>query len=569
MRDDVDRSTGSSPTLHRRLLLRDAQLAALLEGAPVALFVVGADERIEEVRGRRVTELLGEDADGRRLDELTGAAPDLLADCRRALGGHNLDTLVDVGGGRFALTYRRVVDEAGPAAVVVAAHDVTDQRRWEHDVSQLAYADPVTGLANRRGLTERLERDLAVTSYTGQPPALVWADLDHFKVVNDRLGHVGGDQLLLFVARRLRAVAAHHGDFLARYGGDEFALLLTRRDEDIRAAAEQAAEAILAVMEAPFTVAEETFQLGASIGIAVQEDGESVADLVRRADTAMYRAKRAGRGSWAVHSHSDDDDREDRLTLTLRLRRALARDEFVLHYQPVVDLGTGETVGVEALMRWAAPERAGLVPPGEFIPQAEETGLIDDLGAWALREACAQADRWRRQGLHPGVAVNVSPLQLRRPGFAELVRTILEEEGVGAEQLTVEVIESQALQDPAATELTLAALGALGVHLAIDDFGIAYSSLSRLRELSVDVLKLDRSFLVGVPEDPQACSIVLACTALAAALGCDVVAEGVETAAQRDFLATHGCQLAQGYALGRPMPPAAITAWLREARSRR
>jgi diguanylate cyclase (GGDEF)-like protein len=446
---------------------------------------------------------------------------------------------------------------------------VTDQRRWEHDVSQLAYADPVTGLANRRGLTERLERDLAVTSYTGQPPALVWADLDHFKVVNDRLGHVGGDQLLLFVARRLRAVAAHHGDFLARYGGDEFALLLTRRDEDIRAAAEQAAEAILAVMEAPFTVAEETFQLGASIGIAVQEDGESVADLVRRADTAMYRAKRAGRGSWAVHSHSDDDDREDRLTLTLRLRRALARDEFVLHYQPVVDLGTGETVGVEALMRWAAPERAGLVPPGEFIPQAEETGLIDDLGAWALREACAQADRWRRQGLHPGVAVNVSPLQLRRPGFAELVRTILEEEGVGAEQLTIEVIESQALQDPAATELTLAALGALGVRLAIDDFGIAYSSLSRLRELSVDVLKLDRSFLVGVPEDPQACSIVLACTALAAALGCDVVAEGVETAAQRDFLATHGCQLAQGYALGRPMPPAAITAWLREARSRR
>jgi diguanylate cyclase (GGDEF)-like protein len=555
-----DRSLDDEPAL------RSAQVSALVDGVPAVLLTLGAGGVVLEARGDGVPALLGQDPTGRRLRDLAGVVPELVDGCRRALAGENLDALIDVGNGRFAMTYRAARDANDRPCAVVVAHEVTQQRRWERDVALLTRTDPITGLPNRQGLTERLERELAVSAYTGEPHALVWADLDRFKVVNDRLGHTGGDRLLLLVARRLRAVAASYGDFLARYGGDEFALLVSRREADLRGAAEKVADAVLAVMESPFTVDGETFQLGVSMGIALHEHGESVADLVRRADTAMYRAKRAGRRGWVAYAAEDDDDREDRLTLTLRLRRALANEEFVLHYQPVVDVHTGRVQGVEALIRWDPRDGAGLVGPAAFLPHAEETGLIDDIGAWALREACAQAARWRREGLRPRVAVNVSPLQLRRPGFAELVTTILDEEGMEPAQLTIELTESQAMGDPRATEAALAQVGALGVRLAIDDFGTAYSSLSRLRELSVDLLKIDRSFLVGVPDDPQACSIVTACTDLGAALGCDVVAEGVETEAQRRFLAAHGCDLAQGYALGRPEPAAAISRRLREER---
>jgi EAL domain-containing protein (putative c-di-GMP-specific phosphodiesterase class I) len=299
-------------------------------------------------------------------------------------------------------------------------------------------------------------------------------------------------------------------------------------------------------------------EVGVSVGVTVVgDDGAPPAELVRRADVAVHQVKRAGRGGFRRYDPAQDDTRE-RLDLTRRLRRALAQDELRLHFQPVVDVATGVTVAVEALVRWQDPER-GLLGPGTFIPHAEEVGLIDAIGAWVLDAACAQARLWAEEGLRPGVAVNVAPQQLRRAGFVADVRAALERHDVDPGQLILEVTESTAMAEPERTEPVLRELRALGVAIAIDDFGAEHSSLARLRDLPVQALKIDRSFLREVPGDPRASAIVTAILELAGALGLHAVAEGVETAEQHRFLAEHGCGFAQGFGLARPAPAPAIT----------
>jgi EAL domain-containing protein (putative c-di-GMP-specific phosphodiesterase class I) len=309
------------------------------------------------------------------------------------------------------------------------------------------------------------------------------------------------------------------------------------------------------------------FEIAASIGVATfPEDGTEMSDVLKRADAALYEAKRAGRGLIRFAAAGEQPAASGQLTLTARMRRALARDEFELHYQPVWDVASGEAVAVEALLRWNDPER-GMIPPGDFIPAAEDSGLIEPIGDWVVDAVIAQAEAWRELGLRPDIAFNVSPRQLRSTGFAE--RLLARFEGVDAGQFIAEITESAAMADPAHTVPLLERLSEAGLRLAIDDFGADFSSLARLRDLPVHELKIDRSFLRNVPHDARASAIVTAIVQLAQALELTAVAEGIEEADQLDFLAAHGCALAQGFHLARPAPADQVTALLQPAPARR
>ncbi len=462
----------------------------------------------------------------------------------------------------LSVNYLPLTDEQDGAVtgLVWSFSDITVRRRSEQEVARLAFHDGLTGLPNRAQLEDHLARSVARAHRSGRAGAVLFIDIDNFKLVNDSLGHAAGDELLRQVAARL-AACVRASDLLARHGGDEFMLLLDDLSLDPRSAAEAVAAKLLRALDAPFVVEAADLHVAASIGIALYpRDADTPGELLRHADVAMYAAKRAGRNGYTCYT-ADSDDSRRRLTLTARLRRALVRDEFRLHYQPVFDLSRSAPVGVEALIRWEDPDE-GLIPPDRFIPLAEETGLIDDIGAWALDAGCTQAVAWERAGLVQQLFVNVAPRQLRCPGFADTVRQALDRHGLDPSRLTVEITESAAMSEPQQTDAVLGALHAIGVRVAIDDFGVQHSSLSRLRELPVDMLKIDRSFLRGVPEDPNAAAIITAILTLAGALGMQAVAEGVETAEQQRFLVSEGCPLAQGFHLARPMPAEQATAFL-------
>ncbi len=446
---------------------------------------------------------------------------------------------------------------------LASGEDVTDRRRTEQQVTYLAYHDALTGLPNRRLLEEHLALAMARARRSGAGLALLHLDLDSFKLVNDSLGHEGGDRLLCSLAVRI-AEATRTTDLLARPGGDELLLLIADVRDDPVSVAEDAAERILAALQAPFSVAGAEFQVGCSIGIsAYPHDARDAAELLNHADTAMYRAKTVARGGWAVY----DGDREDpraRLSLSTRLRRALSGNELSLHYQPIFGVPGGEVTGFEALLRWHDPER-GAIPPGEFIPLAEETGLIEQVGDWVVGAVCEQQAAWAARGWDASISFNVSPRQLRRLDFAERVAWHLDRTGADPSRLTVEITESTTMEDPATAEPILRALHQLGLRLALDDFGSGYSSLSRLRDMPVETLKIDRAFLREVPENPEASAIVTAILRLSEALGRTAVAEGVETEAQRRFLRDEGCPLAQGFLLARPLTPEAVERLLEAA----
>jgi diguanylate cyclase (GGDEF)-like protein len=430
------------------------------------------------------------------------------------------------------------------------------------EVRHLAYHDPLTGLPNRAQLADRLEEALA-DARRGRAAALLYLDLNDFKLVNDSLGHAAGDDLLCHVAARLRTVV-RAGDMLDRQGGDEFLLLLV----DLPPAsavtvAERVAEQIAAVLEDSFTIGDAVFQIGASVGIATcPAHGTDAETLHKNADAAMYRAKEGG-GGHAVYEPSPHDPLS-RLSLAARMKQGLEAGEFELHYQPIYAIGDDHGIrGVESLIRWRDPER-GLVPPLDFIPVAEDTGVIDAIGAWVIEETARQMRRWLDQGYKLNVGVNVSVRQLRSPGFSERTAATLREYGLDPHTWVLELTESAWMLDAQRAMPMLHALRAEGMALALDDFGAGYSSLARLRWLPVQVIKIDRAFMQGLPGDPQACAIVAAIQQLAAACDCDVVAEGIETAEQLEFLTSHGCTLGQGYHLARPAPPDDITPMIGE-----
>jgi diguanylate cyclase (GGDEF)-like protein/PAS domain S-box-containing protein len=445
-------------------------------------------------------------------------------------------------------------DDGRVTTTLSSGLDVTERRAAEERIAHLAYHDSLTGLPNRALLREHLEPALARARRAGRSVALMYLDLDDFKAVNDSFGHDAGDDLLCQVAERLVA-RRRASDVLARQSGDEFMLLLTDIGDDPGEATVAAAGGMLDTLSEPFRVGDESFHVSGSIGISIfPRDADDAATLLRHADAAMYEAKAEGR-SGVMSYEQRPTASVDRLSLTTRLRHAVERGELRLHWQPIVSPADGTLHAVEALVRWQDPAR-GLVAPAEFIPIAEETGLIEEIGAWVVDAIAHQRAGWRAQGADPRVHLNVSPRELRYSYFADRMLERIAGHGQGLDGLTIEITETVAMRERARTEPMLRQLVEAGAQVAVDDFGSGYSSLTRLRELPVSVLKLDRTFLIDVPERREATAVVTAVIELAAALDMSAVAEGVETEAQRAFLVDRGCPLAQGYLLGRPAPAA-------------
>jgi diguanylate cyclase (GGDEF)-like protein len=432
----------------------------------------------------------------------------------------------------------------------VAVHeDVTERRRAEAKIAYLARHDTVTGLPNRVKFREHLEQNFA-NLREEQKFAVLCLDLDHFKQVNDTLGHPVGDQLLKCVAERLHS-CIQDTDLVARIGGDEFAIVQTAVERPEKSS--QLANRIVDAISAPFDVAGKYIVIGTSIGIAVApDDGTDPDQLLKNADMALYLAKTDGRGRHRFFEPEMDRRLQSRRTLELDLRSAIVHGEFELHYQPILNLQSNEVSGFEALIRWNNPVR-GQILPLQFIPLAEETGLILPIGEWVLRTACAQAAAWSKP---VSVAVNLSPAQFKSQDLVQLVLNALASSGLEPARLELEITESVLLQNEASTRAILHKLRALGVRIAMDDFGTGYSSLAYLRSFPFDKIKIDRSFVRDMTRSEECAAIVRAVAGLARSLNIITVVEGIETSNQLEMARSEGCDEGQGYLFGRPVPAA-------------
>jgi diguanylate cyclase (GGDEF)-like protein/PAS domain S-box-containing protein len=458
------------------------------------------------------------------------------------------------------ISVTELTDEAGhDTGYLVMAQDVTSRHDAEHQLQHMALHDALTALPNRNMLQDQLKACVQMAERDGHIMAMMFIDLDRFKKINDTLGHHIGDTVLIEVARRLRS-AMRTSDIVARLGGDEFVVLLPRIAE--MADGERVAQKVIAELAEPLRVGPHELRVTPSIGLALYPaHGSDAITLMRHADLAMYRAKNNGRNRVQVYSDDMESPTADTLVLENDLYKAIERDELRLHFQPQFDCATGQVTGAEALLRW---EHAGiLVPPSDFIPLAEESGLIVQMGEWVLRRACTMAQQWRQQSGWPlRVAVNLSAVQLDQPDIADCVARVLQDTGLPPTALELEITESVVVRESLRAAAILSQLRALGVGIAIDDFGVGYSSFAYLRELPVDRLKLDRSFLSAVPQSPGDSRLTAALIAMAHRLEVGIVAEGVENVAQADFLRDHGCDEAQGYHLARPMDEAAFEVFL-------
>jgi len=449
------------------------------------------------------------------------------------------------------LSVSAVLDPQGKSSHFVCVfNDISQKKEYESQLERLAHYDPLTGLPNRSLFKQECTHALERAKRRGGLVGLLFLDLDHFKMVNDSLGHPIGDQFLAAVARRLEGQLKDN-DVLARLGGDEFAILTEGRDS-MEALAGLAGR-LLSELAEPVWVDEHELVSSCSIGVsAYPDDGADADTLLRNADTAMYRAKAKGRNTTQFFSAEMNARAYEELLMSKALRDALDKEQFVLHYQPCVSLPDCRMTGVEALIRWHHPEQ-GMVPPSTFIPLAERNGLIGQLGQWVFREACEQTARWRSEGLPPiRVAINVSARQFNRHGLIQEISKLIADNGLTARDLHMEITESMMMENPERARGILESVAAMGMDIAVDDFGTGHSSLSYLKDFPIHYLKIDRSFVMGLPEDQDALAIVKAIVAMARNLKLKVIAEGVETAAQRDLLAELGCDQAQGYFFSRP-----------------
>ncbi len=453
-------------------------------------------------------------------------------------------------------TTNAVTDETGEITHYVSIlTDLSRIKQAEQQLEYLAYHDPLTGLPNRRLFEDRLEQALAQGQRSGETLAVLLLDLDDFKALNDGFGHEMGDEVLRAAGPRIQGLLKE-GDTVARWGGDELILLV--RDPGDSSIIASLAERALDALETPYLIGNQEFRLTASAGIAVSgTSGQSPSSLIMQADGAMYRAKTAGQ-RFAFFSSEVGEAARERMHLGTELARALEQDRLAVHYQPQVDLRSGECLGLEALARWPHPHE-GWISPARFIPVAEQSGLILRLGEWVLERACQQASQWLAAGWDFGrLAVNVASPQLRSNGFISQVDRILDQTGLPPARLEFELTESSLVESSTSIFNTLEALRHRGVHVAIDDFGTGYSSLRYLKDLPVDRLKIDRSFVEGIPEDRKARALVQTVMALGGSLGFDIVAEGIETPAQLQGLVQEGCLAGQGYLLAKPLAPDAV-----------
>ncbi|HXI12484.1 MAG TPA: EAL domain-containing protein [Thermoanaerobaculia bacterium] len=454
-----------------------------------------------------------------------------------------------------------VVDDAGAVRHKIAYfRDVSERKAQLEALEYQALHDALTGLPNRVLLIDRLEQAILVSRRTESPVALMMMDLDRFKEVNDTFGHHYGDQLLQQVAFRLRE-QIRESDTVARLGGDEFALVLPTVG-DARGAF-LVARKIVKALEEPFTVEGERLEIGASIGIAIHpEHGTRVSDLMRHGDNAMYKAKHGGLGI-SVYSFEEDHRSHRTLAMGAELRQAIEQDQLVLYYQPKVHLRSGLVTRVEALVRWQHP-KLGLLQPDSFIPIAEKTNLINPLTEWVIDHALQQVSDWQTAGLPIHVAVNVSSKNLQEHSLPQTIATLLDKWKVEPRSLKLEITESSVMANPPHVLAILSLLQSLGVRLSLDDFGTGYSSLMHLRQLPVDEIKIDKSFVMGMESNESDAAIVRATIDLAHNLGRQVVAEGVDSKRTCETLTAMGCDLAQGYFLSPPLPAATFERWLDE-----
>jgi diguanylate cyclase (GGDEF)-like protein/PAS domain S-box-containing protein len=553
---------------------REERLQALLRSVSDVIAILAADGTIryvspavERAWGCSADELLGSNVLDRTYSEDCATAIQLLEDIRLRPG----DTLVgelrlqhqSEGLRDFQVTVSNLLADPSVTGIVATYRDITERKVFETKLSQLAFCDPLTGLANRAVFMQHLERALSTTDNCASSLAVLFIDLDNFKIINDSLGHAYGDKVLLTVAERLRRCLRSVGT-IARLGGDEFTVLLDGLSGTVDAV--RVAERINDALSARIQHRGHTVFVGASIGIAVTSPGlDRPDDLLRKADVAMYRAKSGGRGRHSVFDASLEGDPLGRLELETDLHQALERGEFRVFYQPIVSLHDHETRATEALVRWQHPRR-GLLGPSEFISVAEETGLIVPLGQWVLEEACRQVRGWQLaypKAVPITIAVNLSARQFRHPDLVKDIARALLDSGLEPRRLSLEITESVVMEDTEGAVAKLDLLRNQGVQLAIDDFGPGYSSLSYLKHFKVHTLKIDRVFVDGVDQDVYNTAIIRSVLALGAALGIRVTAEGIETQAELTHLEALGCYGGQGYLFGRPVPAEAFEHLLR------
>lgn len=535
---------------------------ALIPGKPITYvnpaFELITGYKAQEAVGRRGGFLFRKDIEQPGLQEILAAMREH-RECRALMRSYRKD------GSQFwnELSLAPVRNEAGVLTHHISIFkDVTQRKQYEEQLERQANYDPLTGLANRNLMTDRLEQALIYARRSGRLVAVLAFDLDRFKNVNDSLGHDAGDRLLQLVSKRLEQ-RVREGDTVARWGGDEFIIVLADVDQ---------AESVISVAQKLLEAVSQSTFIGnheitprASIGISLYpRDAEDRETLLRNADTAMHRAKDAGRNTFAFYTQDQNQRAIARLELEAGLHRALERRELLLHYQPKVDLQTGAVLGSEALLRWKHPDR-GMIPPIEFIPVAEETGLILPIGAWVLETACVQAKAWQKAGWpRMTMAVNLSARQFQQKDLVKTVTGILARTGFDPASLDLEITESMLMRDPEAAAATISRLHAMGVRLSMDDFGTGYSSLGYLKRFEVDNLKIDRSFVRDIPASQDDAAIVRAIISLAQALKMKVIAEGVETEEQKNFLAALGCDEYQGFYFSKPLPPEEFEALLRK-----
>jgi len=451
-------------------------------------------------------------------------------------------------------------DESGkPFITQGVMFDVTKQKEAEQQVAFMAYHDRLTGLPNRAMFEEHLEFALARAARTATAVAVLFMDLDNFKILNDTKGHAAGDELLQKIALRMQD-ATRETDLVARQGGDEFLVLIgdiemegEEEGSSPYVVAESVASRVLQSLETPFRIDGEDYHTSASIGIAIfPMDARDATTLLMNADSAMYRSKRSGTASYTVH-RDEQDVVPDAPTFAARLREAADKQEWEVRYHPIVELDSGRLVTLEALVRWRDPT-GGLIRPGEFLPLAEEIGVIDAIGDWVLDHICSQLEEWRDEGLGMDISYNLSPRQLRHPDLAEHLLPFLSARHISPASLIVEVSEATAMTDPERTQKVFNSLRSAGLRVALDDFGTGGSSLARLQHLPVDILKIDQSFVRDLAAEESAASMIMAMVQTARALDISLVAEGVETEQQRRMLVRAGCTLGQGYLFSRPLP---------------
>jgi diguanylate cyclase (GGDEF)-like protein/PAS domain S-box-containing protein len=559
-----------SEDLQRTLRDNEAQMRSLIESAPLPLIIVRRhDDHIVYANERALQQFGFTHSQARRrsmrdfyADPAEHDAVMETLDKAGAIRDREVE-MQDRGGRKFWLLFSaQRIHYANDACLLMALHNIDDRKRMQDAMRHRAMHDSLTNLPNRAMFIEALDRGLRRSRRRRNRMSVLFIDLDRFKVINDTLGHAAGDQLLQSVAERLRS-AVRDSDLVARLGGDEFVVLIEEHGgpEEVMIVAQK----ILTLLDRPVLVDWREVHVSCSIGIAsYPDDGEEVDALVKNADIAMYQAKERGRNNFQFYSADLNKLTLQRFELETRLKGALDRGEFFLLYQPEVELSTGRVLGVEALLRWQDPA-SGLVMPMDFIPIAEETGTIVAIGKWVIGQALTDLAAWRQLGLDIYASVNISVRQFQHHELVNEIFQALQASGVEAQHLRLEVTESMMMSDPPAAERALRALQGLGVEIAVDDYGTGFSSLSLVRRFPIHVVKVDRSFVSGCPQNRECVAIVQAVSAMAYTLGLRVVAEGVETDEQRDVLASMGIDSAQGYFFSRPILASEVSILLANA----